>query len=122
MLVDVGTEGDDDLHRVRRIDGARPVVGGPEDGIRRRILLRYARAPEVMTLLVGGAIGEVVVVAHLDQAGEGLAAVERPSHEDLVAIIGPADGLGVVEVVEDYVEDAVGSNERLRELVLVTAR
>src|SRR5947208_15326206 len=100
MLVDVGTEGDDDLHRVGRIDGARPIVGGPEDGLRRRILLRYTGASEVVPLLVGGAIGQVIVVAYLDQAGEGLAAVERPCREELVAIVGPADGLGVAEVVE----------------------
>ena len=122
MLVDVGTEGDDDLPRVRRIDGARPIVRGPENGIRRRVLLRNARPAEVVPLLVGGAIRQVIVVAHFDWAGEGQAAVERPSHENLVAIIGPADGLGVVEVVEDHVEDAVRSHERLRELVLVTAR
>ena len=117
MLIDVRTDRDDDLGRVRRVDNAGRVVGRPEDRPRGRVLLRHAGPSEVVPLLVGRAVRQVVVVRHLDRCREGVAAVDRLGEQDLVPIVG-ADR-GVVEVRPGDVERSVWPDERLRELVLV---
>jgi hypothetical protein len=127
---------------VGRVDRPRWVVGGPEEGVGGRALLGHARGAGPGPVLVGLAVGQVVVVGHLHRGGEAGPAVGRAGQQDLVGVLalvparllrllgGPgtagrlvdlgAGRLGrAVEVRPGDVQGAVGADERLGELVLV---
>jgi hypothetical protein len=127
VAVDVRGEADDDLARVARVDARRRVVRGPEERVLRLDLLGDAGRAFGL-VLVGDAVGPVVIVGDLDGGGEVVAAVGRLGQQDLAAVVDAGRGAialagtaraGEVEVVPHDVQSPVGRRERLRELVLV---
>src|SRR5215216_2162124 len=142
VAVDVGPEGDHHPVGVGRVDRADRVVGRPEEGVGGGALLGHAGGAGPGPVLVGLAVGQVVVAAHLDRGAEAGPAVGRAGQQDLVGVLalllagllrllgGPVTGGrlvglgagrlgGAVEVGPGDVQVAVGADERLGELVLV---
>jgi hypothetical protein len=115
VAVEVAAQGDHDPG----VAGGdrRGMVGGPEDAAVAQRRGRHARAAGVVAG-VGQAVGQVVEVADLDRRAEAGPAVGRLHEQDLVAVVVARHG--VVEVLEDHIEVAVGGGEGLRELVGVT--
>ena len=118
VTVDVGAVGDHDLAGLARVHSAGGVVGRPEHRVLRGALLRDAGPAGVLAALVGGAVRQVVVVAHQGRGAEGLPAVGGLGQQYLVVVVAAAGG-GVVEVGVGDVQRAVGGGERVGELVLV---
>src|ERR1019366_7424243 len=118
VAVDVGAVGDGDLRGVGRVHGPGGVVGRPEHRVLRGALFRDAGPAGVLAALVGGAVRQIVVVAHQGRGAEGLPAVGGARQQHLVVVVAAA-GEGVVEVGVGDVERAVGAGERVGELVLV---
>src|SRR5262249_25675757 len=111
VTVDVGADGEHHLVGVGRVHRSGGVVRRPEDRVLRGALLGDAGTERVLAALGRGAVGQFVVVGHLDRRAERLPAVGGLVHQYLVAVIAAGDG--VVEVGVGDVQRAVGAHDRV---------